>query len=425
MNTTMVRHLHVWRRLSDGSDVLVGELAQNRQGTFFQYEAEYLKQYQSLSPFNLPFDNSLAQAPGTPHAGLHGLFADSLPDGWGMLLMDRVFRKRGVSQHTVTPMDRLAYIGRRGTGALHYTPAMESDSESTMSEMTTLGEQAALLFDGQTDEVLQALANAGGPGGARPKALIYFDPERPQKVFTEEQGGSNQAWLIKFTSSKLDLGHDEGLCEAAWLRMAQQCDIHVPEHKLFPQSNGRNWLALKRFDCVDGAPDGRYHMQTLCGLLDADFRQPSMDYEDVIKASQILCQSPAVGRSQFVRAMFNLFAANQDDHTRNWSFLMPDTGQWQPSPMYDVTFSPTPYGEHAMSFGGYGSKPPLKAIQKLASYANYSSWKEAQKDLQKICDVLAGWPVIGKELGVMPGIRRDISTQLSRIYQENHGLLYS
>ncbi len=423
MHATSIRHLQVWRRLADGGEVLVGELAQNRQGTFFQYDAGYLEHGHSLSPFGLSFDHSLIHAPNTPHAGLHGLFADSLPDGWGMLLMDRVFRQKGIAPQNITPMDRLAYIGRRGTGALHYTPAMESEGDKSPVEIATLGEQATLVFEGQANDVLTALANAGGSGGARPKALIYFDPDLPEQVYTSERGGREQAWLIKFTSAQLPLEHDEGLCEAAWLTLAGQCGIAVPEYKLFPQDNGRTWLAVKRFDCVDGIAQGRHHMQTLCGLLDVDFRQPSMDYEDLIKASQILCQSPAVGRTQFIRAMFNLFGANQDDHTRNWSFVMSDQGQWQPSPMYDVTYSPTPYNEHAMAFGGYDSKPPLKVVQKLASYANYGSWKDAQKDLQMICDVLAGWPGRGKELGVKPERVNEIGVQLNRVYGENKGLL--
>lgn len=417
-----VRHLHVWRRLSDGQDVRVGELAQNQQGVYFRYDDSYLEQYHSLSPFTLPFGSSLTPAPKAPHGGLHGLFADSLPDGWGMLLMDRVFRQKGMLPQHITPMDRLAYIGKRGTGALHFTPSMEHEDDYNLIEMATLGEKAAQLFDGQTDEVLTALAHAGGSGGARPKALIYFDPQYPEQVSTLSKADS-QAWLIKFTSSKLQLGHDEGLCEAAWLTMAKQCGIHAPQFQLFPQSNGRNWLALKRFDCIDDVPGGRYHMQTLCGLLDADFRQPSMDYEDLIKASQVLCQSPAVGKQQFLRGMFNLFSANQDDHTKNWSFVMSDTGQWQPSPMYDVTFSPTPYGEHTMSFGGYGSCPPLKTIQKLATQANYSSWKEAQHDIEQVCDALNLWPTLGKELGVKPERIRDIESQLNATYRENSKLL--
>ena len=424
VDATRRQALHVWRRLGDGKEALVGQLAQNAQGIFFQYDAGYLEKFQSLSPFKLPFDGGLHQAPRVPHGGLHGVFADSLPDDWGLLLMDRVFRQQGLEPHDITLMDRLAYTGRRGTGALHYTPAMElQEPASGLTDMAALGEQATLLFDGEADAVLAAVADAGGSGGARPKALIYLDPAQPGRVATEDRTGALQPWLIKFTSSQLPLGHDEGRCEAAWLTMAGRCGIDVPEHRLFPQDNGRSWLAVRRFDCVEGVAQGRYHMQTLCGLLDADFRQPSMDYEDLIKASQLLCQSPAVGRSQFLRAMFNLFAANQDDHTKNWSFLLSDTGQWQPAPMYDVTFSATAYNTHATAYGGHGSRPPLKTIQKLATLGHYSRWSEAQKDLQRICDALANWTTLGRELGVAPSRIKAVSQRLNAVYKENRSLL--
>lgn len=415
-----VRQLTVHRRLSNGVQVLVGQLAQNAQAVYFQYDADYLAHYQSLSPFMLPFTNQLSAAPKAPHMGLHGLFADSLPDGWGLLLMDRVFRQHGITPQQITAMDRLAYIGDRGMGALSYTPAaaLDDTSADVMSDMATLGEHAIQLFDGQTEEVLTALANAGGSGGARPKALIYIDPDRPERVATVSQAGL-RPWLIKFTSQNLMLGHDEGLCEAAYLTMAKNAGIQVPDWRLFASPH-KAWLGLARFDCTEA---GRYHMHTLCGLLDADFRQPSIDYEDLIKASQVLCQSPAVGRIQFIRAVFNLFAANQDDHSKNWSFLMDDDGKWRPAPFYDVTFSPNAHNQHTTAFMGYGNKPGLKAMQKLAAQANFSRWSDAQAEIEKVTHALSQWSTLARELGVSNSNIRLIGEQLNRLYQQNKELL--
>lgn len=304
------RQLNVYRRLSDGEKILSGQLAQNKQGIFFQYNVNYLSQFQSLSPFHLPFYQTLSLAPKTPHLGLHGVFSDSLPDGWGLLLMDRVFQRHNIQAQQLTPMDRLAYIGERGTGALSYSPSSSfSESNNSLTELAELGEQATQLFDGQTEEVLSALANAGSSGGARPKALIYFDPEKPERVATGLQTGL-QPWIIKFTSQNLLLGHDEGRCEAAFLTMAKNTGIQVSSWHLMAAAGGKAWLAQHRFDCNPEHYAGRYHMHSLCGLLDADFRLPSVDYEYLIKASQILCQSPAAGKEQFVRALFNLFACN-------------------------------------------------------------------------------------------------------------------
>ena len=119
---TPIKKLDVFRRLSDASEVLVGQLAQNKQGVYFQYSDTYLSKYQNLSPYALAFNNTLAKAPNQPHMGLHGLFADSLPDGWGLLLMDRVFRQQDIQPQQLTAMDRLAYVGDSGIGALVHYP---------------------------------------------------------------------------------------------------------------------------------------------------------------------------------------------------------------------------------------------------------------------------------------------------------------
>ena len=326
-----VRKLNVHRRFSDGSKHKVGELGQNQQGIFFQYDEHYVSRFHSLSPFTLPFETALSRGPDQPHKGLQGVFADSLPDGWGLLLMDRVFRQQGILPYQVTPLDRLAFIGERGMGSLSYAPAMEHSCEQDglLSDISQLGQEAQLIFEGETDDVLTALAQAGGSGGARPKAVVWLDPDNTRHVSTQPNSRLSP-WLVKFTSRSLPLGHEESLCEALWLTMAEQAGLAIPQWQLIHDtgsSDARAWLALKRFDCADApTSDGRQHMHTLCGLMDADFRQPSMDYEDLLKVSQILCQNPAVAQEQFGRAIFNLFAMNQDDHTKNWSFLMDDQG---------------------------------------------------------------------------------------------------
>ena len=181
---TPVSRLAVSRRLSDGQLVSVGVLAQNRQGVFFQYADDYWQRYHSLSPFQLPFDNGLHQAPRQPHGGLQGVFADSLPDGWGLLLMDRVFRRQGILPQQLTALDRLAYIGNRGMGALEYTPvsAYIPLDDALWVDVARLGQEAARIFEGQTDTVLAQLANAGSSGGARPKAQIYLQPDTRQLI---------------------------------------------------------------------------------------------------------------------------------------------------------------------------------------------------------------------------------------------------
>ena len=412
-----VRKLTVTRTLATGQAVTVGVLAQNRQGVFFQYDADYLGRFGNLSPFGLKATTELQLAPKRPHSGLHGLFGDSLPDGWGSLLQDRVFRQHGILPAQITAMDRLAFVGASGMGALSFSPTSEYRLASTGDiDLAKLGLEAQAFFDGQTEEVLADLVAAGSSGGARPKAQFYISPDEPDRCRTVARPG-DEAWLVKFTSRNLPLGHEEGLCEAVYLHLAGKLGLEPPEWRLFEapeQSGARAWLGVKRFDWVSHPQKaGRLHMHSACGLLDADFRTPSLDYEDLIKASRHLCRSPAVGKLQFRRAMFNLIACNQDDHSKNWAFLQDDAGEWTPAPFYDVTFSPHPYQEHATAYAGFGKNPPLNAIQALAARAGYAKWEQAQRDIEEIVTFLADFAVVAREFGVDSGVAELIDRQLA------------
>lgn len=417
-----VRKLTVTRTLATGQAVTVGVLAQNRQGVFFQYDADYLGRFANLSPFGLKATTALQLAPKKPHSGLHGLFGDSLPDGWGSLLQDRVFRQHGILPGQITAMDRLAFVGTSGMGALSFSPTSEYQIASTGDiDLATLGIEAQAFFDGQTEELLADLVAAGSSGGARPKAQFYISPDEPDHCHTVARPG-DEAWLVKFTSQNLPLGHEEGLCEAVYLHLAGKLGLEPPAWRLFeaPEQGGaRAWFGVKRFDWVSRPQTaGRLHMHSACGLLDADFRAPSLDYEDLIKASRHLCRSPAVGKLQFRRAMFNLFACNQDDHSKNWAFLQDDAGEWVPAPFYDVTFSPHPYQEHATAYAGFGKNPPIKAIQALAERAGYAKWEQARQDIDDIVDALADFTSVAGDFGVDDSVASLIDRQLADLRKE-------
>lgn len=431
MDFKPIQKLTVTRTLSTGKAVSVGVLAQNRQDVFFQYDANYLKQFGNLSPFMMKESTELQVAPKQPHGGMHGLFADSLPDGWGLLLQDRVFRQQGILPAQITAMDRLAFVGHRGMGALTFAP--ESDYQTSGDneiDLATLGLEAQALFDGQTEDVLAALVAAGSSGGARPKAQLFFSAVNPAQCRTYAESG-DEAWLVKFTSQNLALGHEEGVCEAVYLQLAQMAGLEPPAWQLLDapaKSGARAWLAVKRFDWIDNSAKaisqpGRLHMHSACGLLNADYRTPSLDYEDLIKASRQLCKSPSAGQLQFRRAVFNLLTCNQDDHSKNWAFLQDDNGQWSPAPFYDATFSPHPFNEHTTAFGGYGKRPPLKVMQKLAATAGFSSWKEAQHSILETIDVISNFADLAKALDVNKSTINMIQKTLEQHRKENSALL--
>ncbi|MGI9250045.1 MAG: type II toxin-antitoxin system HipA family toxin [Pseudohongiellaceae bacterium] len=449
MTFSSVKKLEVWRTLGQGGEVPVGVLAQNQRGVFFQYEQSYLDAYANLSPFGLEPTAELQAAPSEPHRGLHGCFADSLPDAWGLLLQNRVFTRHRILPAQVTAMDRLALVGYGGTGALAYRPLSDYGNNITDEfSLHTLGLNAQVLFDErlkdangkfcemaqapqdveehQTESLLTALAVAGNSGGARPKVSVFFNGDDFARCQLRA-GGQGQAWLVKFTSQHLPLGHDEGICEAAYLTLAEKAGLAVPQWRLLPapsQAGASHWLALKRFDRMqtDSGEHGRLHLLSACGLLDADFRSPSLDYEALIKASAMLCQSPLAGQIQFRRAIFNLFACNQDDHSKNWAFLQDDGGNWSLAPFYDVTFSLHPHDGHASSFAGFGKEPPIKAMQQLAQAADIT-WPQAQQVIEEVAGVIAGFAAVAKSLGANPDTISMIQQQLDATLQANRHLL--
>ena len=411
-----INKISVLRILSDGSKMRVGTLAENKQGIFFAYDAEYINQFNNLSPFKLSFDTSVQLAPQQTHNGLHGIFADSLPDGWGLLLQDRFFESQGLSRYQVSPLQRLCLVGDTGIGALAYEPHI--NTTNSLIDLYTLGQNAQQVFAGETSEVLQELLCVGSSGGARPKAQIYVQNDDFSQCATIPQKNS-QAWIVKFTSSHLPLGHNEGILEAVYLTMAEQANLQPVAWQILHQGEFQ-WLAVKRFDCTSY---GRIHTATLCGLLDADFRMPSMDYSGCLKATKILCRSKAASQLQFRRAIFNLFACNQDDHTKNWSFLQDEQGNWQVSPAYDLTFAPMRHNQHSMSFQNYGNNPPLKVIQELAEIAGFPSWQNAKKDIEKIVHTLACFADIAINFQLKQSIISKIQNKLNAVYKENKALL--
>lgn len=424
MSFKPIQKLNVSRTLSTGQQVTVGTLAQNKQGVYFQYHENYLGRFGNLSPYALNETLALQPAPANPHHGLHGVFADSLPDGWGLLLQDRAFRQHGILPNLLTQMDRLAFVGLGAVGALAYAPHSEyAPVISGNLNLAELGQQAQAVFDGQTDDVLQALVAAGSSGGARPKALVYTQPDNWVSCRTAPKTG-DEAWLVKFTSANLPLGHEEGICEAVYLQLAEQLNLQPPEYRLLQPKVGkaqRTWLALKRFDWVYNQA-GRLHMHSACGLLGADFRLPSLDYQTLIAATRRLCKSPAAAQLQFRRAVFNLLACNQDDHSKNWAFLQNDQGQWQPAPFYDVTFSPHPHREHSTAFAGYGKTPPLKALQTLAAAAGFANWEDARQIVEHTLHVLAQFESRAKSLGLGQQTVALIAKELETTRKANKGL---
>jgi serine/threonine-protein kinase HipA len=322
----------------------LGTLADNGNDLLFEYTSQALRKGLELSPLHLK-----VQAPaysGFP-AHLHrlpGLIADSLPDGWGQLLMDRVFRRRGINAASLSVLDRLAFLGERTMGALTYEPA-ESEQSPSDAALETLAQDVRTVISG-SDEALSQLAVLGGaPHGARPKVLVYYDVSRG--MVSTRPRPDHAPWLVKFPAQT---EHKE-VCalEHLYAQVARLCGLEVAETHYFDLGRNLAAFAIARFDVEGGM---RVPVHTLAGALHADFRVPTVDYTTFLRAVHLFSRDEREVNKAYERAAFNVLFNNRDDHCKNFSFRLSRDLQWRLAPCYDVTFSEGPRGEPQMDVCG-------------------------------------------------------------------------
>ncbi len=306
----------------------------------FQYTDQWIKNGFSISPFSLPLQPTIFVPETRIFNGLHGVFADSLPDAWGHLLLDRYLMSIEVDPTTINIIDRLAYVGTSGMGALEYIPANDADYQVNGYDYDKIALACKKLLESKTSDQLDVLYKLGGTsGGTRPKILI-----------TEGQ----KDWIIKFPAtndSKISgkREYDYSLC-------AKQCGIHMTQTELIPSKICDGYFKTERFDRTrDEAGQVTKHLSvTIAGLLEADFRSPACDYNALMKCVKVLSRDNADQIEQMYRVMcYNVYGHNLDDHAKNFSFLCDENG-WRLAPAYDLTYSTTYYGEHTTSINGKG-----------------------------------------------------------------------
>jgi serine/threonine-protein kinase HipA len=331
-----------------GNKRLMGRLLLKNRKIFFEYDADFLKLGLEISPFKLTLKSGVISNNDRTFDGLFGVFNDSLPDGWGRLLLDRKLMSLGLNPGNFSPLDRLCFVGSHGMGALSYEPE-NVQTTSAMHQGLDEIDVEIQHFQTQADDkyVDDLLALGGSSAGARPKILLKIDHED---------------WLIKFRSS-LD-PNDIGCIEYAYHLMAIAAGLDVPTARLFPSKRGPGFFGVKRFDRTQDQP---IHMHTVSGLLHADHRESSLDYEIIMKATLYLTRDVQECEKQFRNTVFNVLSHNRDDHSKNFSFLMDKQGTWRVSPAYDLTFSSGPSGEHSTMIMGEGKNPTLSHLLKLAA----------------------------------------------------------
>jgi len=378
---------------------LVGQLATSGANTVFEYDDAWVKHGIELAPFRLPIARrSFTLDSHSIVSSTFGLFADSLPDGWGSLIMDRWFKKHGSDRSNISPIDRLAFLGGHAMGALSYAPPLQTE-DGSLAEAVSVGEmarEAYELYEGRIEDAGRLLTQIGGsPGGARPKALIGISDGHDKFVSgTSHLPDGYSHWLVKFSGAA---NRYDGVLELIYNQMAENAGITVPEHTLIEDDDGVQHIATRRFDRLTN--NRRRHVATACGLLHADHMAPSLDYEALMKLAWQLTNSAAQVEEQFRRAAFNMFAVNRDDHSKNHGYVMSNDGVWELSPAYDLTFSTGPSGEHWTSYSGEGKNPKIADLLKVARVASISS-KSALSIIDQVKTSLATFKQLAHDGGV-------------------------
>jgi serine/threonine-protein kinase HipA len=408
MKYTPVDLIHV-RLDIEGESIPVGRLAMRQGQIWFEYDRAIIDRKLEISPFMLPLKTGAVSGKESPFEGLFGVFNDSLPDGWGRLLLDRAARAHGIAHQSLTPLDRLAHVGNYGMGALVYEPDYTDAPKAPDGlNLDKLAQETQLVLEGEAIDVLEELyALNGSSAGARPKILAGYN-EKTGKIIHGQQilPVGYEHWVIKFSSSGDPV--DIAAIEYAYSLMAKAAGVNMPETKLFESKKGL-YFGTKRFDRTG---KGRVHMHTACGLLHADHRVPSLDYENLLRATVSLCKDMQQTQELFRLAAFNVLAHNRDDHSKNFSFLMNKEGKWHVAPAYDLTFSYGPGREHSMMVMGEGKSPSKQHLLQLGDKLTLGKTK---KTIEEVQAAVKNWKKFADKAGVTKTSYKIVQEALDKI----------
>lgn len=392
-----------------GENWHLGRLAENSQQLLFEYSTEALAQGLELSPLQLKLRAAAYGQFPTFQFCLPGLVADALPDGWGLMLMDRLFRAQNLPPPS--PLERLAFIGERAVGALRFVPAHPAELSEPDWDLLTLAQHSQHMLSGAAHAVLRELAVIGGsPQGARPKALVSYAPSTG--VVSTRRDATGAPWLVKFPAQ----GEHTEVCaiEALYLDLARECGIETPDFKLFELTPKLSAIGLARFDRSHvaqpslgtpspGTPSPaqstrylRVPIHSLASLLHCDFRQPGcVDYLGLLRATRVLTRDEREVENAFARAVFNAIFHNRDDHPKNIAYRLGQDRRWRLAPAFDLTFSTGVGGQHHMDFAGNGADISRAHLTNLASAGGISRAK-ADATIEAVCNVAGEFMVFAK-----------------------------
>jgi len=348
-------------------DLLVGRLALTKEGLCaFEYSAGWLNSGFSISPFELPLRSGVFIAKPRPFEGGFGVFDDCLPDGWGLLILDRYLQQKGVRLHTLSLLDRLAFVGSAGRGALEFRPDRSVVSNQEYADFEKLALEAERILDSDDyagEGIIEFQDRGGSPGGARPK------------IFTRYEG---REWLVKFRAKRDS--QRIGIEEYHYSLLAKECGVEMPDTRLFEDK----YFGVERFDRT---AEGKLHVVSVAGLIGADYRLPGIDYRHIFQVCAALTRSVAEMWKVYRLMVFNYLIGNKDDHAKNFSFIRRD-GDWHFAPAYDLLPADGINGYRTTSINE-SIEPTKEDIFAVAVKAGLNK-KEAVEVFEKMCGIIRG-----------------------------------
>ena len=369
-------------------NVLVGVLSDAGGVIAFQYDDKWIKSGFSISPIKLPLSNRVYSFPDLirkeAFLGIPGIFADSLPDKWGNGVINAYMKKNKISNPS--QLQKLAYIGQGGMGALTYEPAAGKRKELKLPlELRKLVEGARRVASGNLKGNINDILGVGSSaGGARAKAVITWN-----KKTNEIRSGNQDApkgfehWIIKFDGVEGNASTEWPRCEKAFFCMAKDAGITVPEFTTITDASGFTHFLIKRFD-REG--NNRVLTHTLSGMIHSDFNeQRVLDYKDLLDTIRQLTKDQKQVDEAFRRCVFNVLTRNQDDHAKNFSFIYRND-EWALSPAYDLNYAVGGWcSEHQLTIAGHSSDLKREDLLQLAAQSGVT---KAQKIIEDVINVV-------------------------------------
>ncbi len=389
----------------------IGTIFYDDGRVYFEYDDAFKNLGLNISPLKLPLDLKGVYTNNDEKyfSGLAGVFHDSLPDKFGTKVIERYFESKGIAPHELNVVQKLMFVGNRGMGAITYVPSEKLHKYEDVVEIIDIQnfyDNSKKIVTGEAIEVidtmLQFMESSASTGGARAKAVLGFNPDTEQMTngIKDTLPNGLEHWLIKFDSEdeKTNTSFDFPKLEYLYMSMAKDAGIDIPQIRLFEHGELHHFL-IKRFDRVNSK---RVHIQTVAGLTHTDFNIPKhFSYDMLLKLTMHLTGEQRGVEEQFKRMVFNVIARNQDDHAKNFSFMMDKKGSWSVTPAYDITYAngKAYTKNHQLSIKG---KVNDFTMEDLLLIAKENSIKEswARDSIQHITEIVSDFENRAKKLNI-------------------------